>query len=203
MKKIVIVGNADVKADHSEFVNSCDLVVRFNLCRNYKKNTGDRVDILCLVNSWKPGRRHCKSGEVSQLCFIKSLKQVWFYAPPKPFWNNICAHIFKDIQALEYREYSKKIIERNGLSDKHIEYTQKEIHEALHKKLQANGAAKYSLPSSGMSVIEKIVSGEKYQEYKKYIVGFTYEGWSGHPWAAEKKLIDDYMASGILIRLDP
>ncbi|MCG7853627.1 MAG: hypothetical protein MIO92_13995, partial [Methanosarcinaceae archaeon] len=50
MKNLVIIGNADVTGDHSELVNSFDVVVRINLRKNHNTThgtTGTKTNLLC------------------------------------------------------------------------------------------------------------------------------------------------------------
>ena len=57
MKRVAIIGNAPITADHGRWVNESDFVVRFNEAENYLRNSGARVDALCVTNLCDPGRR--------------------------------------------------------------------------------------------------------------------------------------------------
>lgn len=41
--------------------------------------------------------------------------------------------------------------------------------------------------------LEYIISDERFSEFEKILVGFTFEGWKGHAWSEEQKIINSYM----------
>ena len=119
MKNIIILGNADVQTDYSQFVDSADFVIRFNEARNYGKNTGTKVDALCLTNLSTPGRLFAKYQTVKKLSFIDNVKEIWFPRPsnylPFQFWLKP----FNSV-AFSHADYRKHIIKRNNLQQKEM-----------------------------------------------------------------------------------
>lgn len=193
-KKLVIIGNADIDVDHSDFINSCDLVIRFNLCRNYNINTGKKIDVLCLTNTGPHAISFYHERKISKLGFVRNIGEVWFVRPRKRFIDKLFFNRKTET------EYGKNIVISNNLTGKDIEYITNDLYKTLWDKLLSLGSTNAVMPSSGMVVIEKVVSDGKYHDYEKYLVGFSHEGWEGHPWDLEKKLIDHYVSNGSLFK---
>lgn len=59
------------------------------------------------------------------------------------------------------------------------------------------------MPSTGVIGIETILQDSRFKIYdKKYIVGFNWTGWEGHPWELERQLVSDYISQGKLLTAD-
>jgi hypothetical protein len=75
----------------------------------------------------------------------------------------------------------------------------KSVHEAVDASLSALAPAPYVVPSSGMIVIAEVLN--TYAEAEVVLAGFGHAGWEWHPFAAERQLVDSYIAAGRLMRL--
>lgn len=198
MKKTIIIGNADILQDHSKFIESCDNVVRFNLCRNYGGNTGDKTDTLCLVNTGRPGKNFAREKQIENKNYSNQASKILFSRPKLTLAQNISLRLTNRKSDIEH---SPKIISRNGLEDKKIEYVDPDMYQSLWNKLLTFGATEAKQPSSGICAIEHIINDENLAGHAKYIIGFTWEGSPKHPWILEKALIQDYFTSKKLIPL--
>lgn len=49
--RLLILGNAPLRENLSEFIDTSDIVLRFNDAFYYGFNTGRKVDILCITNT--------------------------------------------------------------------------------------------------------------------------------------------------------
>ena len=69
--------------------------------------------------------------------------------------------------------------------------------EALEARMRAEGMHEWQMPSTGMVAFAwfeaTLAPGDAIR-----LIGFTHEGWGGHPWAAEKRLLAPYMAQSPL-----
>jgi hypothetical protein len=53
-------------------------------------------------------------------------------------------------------------------------------------------------PSAGMVVIQRILEDPEFGSYQRYVLGFTFKGWQGHPFTLEKRLVETHAAKGLL-----
>ncbi len=54
-----------------------------------------------------------------------------------------------------------------------------------------------------MVVIEALLSDPDHADDTIILAGFGHSGWDGHPFDAERRLVDRYIASGRVMRLLP
>jgi hypothetical protein len=213
MKRLLIVGNGDIERDLTDDVERAAIVVRFNLCRNYGKNTGKKADLLCVVNWGWSGKKFAAERKLQELECINSIKQLIFPLSKRILDlpdGLVCrlirlahAHpsLFRDL--LRLGEFGNEIILNNHIADRDIVYVHSAIRRQLYRKLRTKrNLSGIVAPSTGMIIIEYFLNSTAWSEYEKSICGFSHEGWWGHPWEAEKALIDEYRHAGILRVLD-
>ena len=75
MTTVVVVGNAEPRQDHSDFIDNSAVVIRFNYAPFFETGrTGRQTTFLCLF-----GVPYPNDGEISQLNthIVKSCKTIW------------------------------------------------------------------------------------------------------------------------------
>lgn len=166
---IILVGNAEPKFDYSAYVEKHDLVIRFNLMPHEEtEKVGQRTDILCLINALPPARNFiaCEFAP-------PSVKEVWF---TNPYDTNI-----KD-----------EILNSHWDRNKPTKQVTKDQLTRMVDKLYATNLIKRPkeniIVSSGFIVLNMLLEDPTYKDYNKTMICFTWEGWDGHPWVAEKYL---------------
>ena len=219
-KSLVIVGNASLDSDFSEIIDSCDCVVRFNDCRNYNINSGIKTDILILTNTGDPSthqtlkvmlKNRTKAEVKEELPYLKNIKQVWFVRPDLVFLYNFFKNNFpndhnnrnqelKELELIKQRNIVSEIINAQKIQKIKITIISKEMYNSTWEKLLFSEPidANAIMPSTGSLGVEMILDNPIFDNYEKYIVGFTWEGWNGHLWQAEKALIHNYIKNGVL-----
>jgi hypothetical protein len=203
MKKLVIIGNADVASDHSELVNSFDVVVRINLRKNHNTihvTTGTKTDVLCYTP--RAVYMVMNNDEDLQLIegYCRNVSRLWYLRPRHGYWvNRIFLSGFFFRKERLFFDISRAFIKRLKLKDGRTEFVKTDFLNSIINKLQVmnpNGPKPW--PSAGIVAIEKVIADEEYTHFEKYLLGFTFEGWEGHPWESEKKLIEGYKEKGLL-----
>ena len=91
-----------------------------------------------------------------------------------------------------------EIIDAQKLSEEKISVITEDMYIRTWERLLSFGATDAIMPSTGLLGIEMILDDQSFNDYEKYIIGFGWEGWKGHPWHLEKMLIEDYINNGIL-----
>ena len=203
MKKLVIIGNADVTGDHSEFVNSFDVVVRINLRNNHNTahgTTGTKTDLLC----YTPRAVNMVMNNDEDLKLIESycsnVSRLWFLRPRHGYWVNrsFLSGFFFRRERL-FLDLSRAFIKRFKLKESRTEFIEADfLNSVINNLRNQNPDGPKPWPSAGIMVIEKVLADEEYTHFEKYLLGFTFDGWEGHPWASEIKLVEGYNEQGLL-----
>ena len=203
MKKLIIIGNADVTSDHSEFVNCCDVVIRINLrkSRNVIRGAiGQKTDVLC----YTPRAISLVLNDDEELEFLKGycghLSQVWFLRPRRAYWVNrrsFAGFFFRKERF--FFDMSMAFIKCLGLKGRRTEFIKMELLNSIVRKLwNLDPGGLRPSPSAGIMVIEKVLADNECANFEKYLLGFTFEGWEGHRWDLEKRLVEGYREKGLL-----
>lgn len=202
-KKLAIIGNANVTCDHSQFVNSCDVVIRINLRKNPSLIlgvTGGKTDVLC----YTPRAVSLVLQDDEELRFIRGysahLSRLWFLRPRRAYWvsrRSLSGFFFRKERL--FLDMSRTLIKGLGLGHSTIEYIKMDLFNSTVKKLwDLDPCGMKPSPSAGIMVIERVLENEEYSNFEKYLLGFTFEGWAGHRWDLEKRLVDRYHEKGLL-----
>lgn len=220
MKRVVILGNAPIKPDLTTFIDNSECVIRFNDCKNYRVNTGKKTDILFLNNTGNPSTNESLSFLLKNrneervgknLPYVKKASEVVFVRPNAKFCKLFTNEYISDNNPLKVqqlheiqleRDLENEIVKALYLEDKEIDFIDNEFYVNVWNKLLRYGKTKAIMPSTGVLGIESLLDSTKYTEYKKYIAGFSLEGWEGHPWELERCLINDYIERRVLVPLD-
>lgn len=197
MNNIIIIGNSTVKTDYSEFTNSADFVVRINDARNYRKNTGTKIDALCLTNLSTPGRFFAKYKTVKKLVFIENVKEIWFPRPSNYFPTQFWLKPFNSTVFVN-ADYRKHIINRNNLQKKEIISFSEELYFSCYNDLNLAYDSKLHFPSTGYLTIKYVLN--RFQKSNISLIGFSFEGTKCHQWETEKSKVLELQQLG-LIRL--
>jgi hypothetical protein len=203
MKKLLILGNAVVTSDHSELVNSFDVVVRINLRKNHNTihgTTGKKTDVLC----YTPRAVNLVMNNDEDLKCIEGycgdLRRLWFLRPRRAYWvNRIFLSGFFFRKERLFFDISRAFIKCFELKGSRIEFVDTDFLNSTIKKLwDMNPSGKRPWPSAGIMVIEKVLTDKEFANFEKYLLGFTFEGWEDHPWDLEKKIVERYRGKGLL-----
>jgi hypothetical protein len=203
-KKIAIVGNADVSKDYSSFIDSCDAVVRLNLRHGLPAlmhgRLGTKTDILAYAP--RATRLVLEDREhVGQLRrFAEGVPRIWFLGPRLWFGlkpRDIIRFLARDRRLVF--DTSAAMLQALQLENRQIEYFPRGFRSGVARKLHLlDGSTAKGFPSAGMLVIQRVVEDPDFEPWQKYVLGFTFEGWRGHPFALERRLVETHSAKGLL-----
>ncbi|MBB2696558.1 Urease operon accessory protein [Rhizobium phaseoli] len=197
--KIVIVGNGEVGEGEAGIIDAADFVVRFNDCRSYGAG-GSRTDAVAVCNTGRPAKAMLGSREWRTHPGVKSAREIWSVRDPDKFAAMraplAVSHPDLDDFCDDYTDAFSAFCAETGKMHVVIDTS---IHEAVDASLSAFAPAPYVVPSSGMIVIAEVLS--KFPGAEVMLAGFGHVGWEWHPFAAERQLVDSYIAAGRLRRL--
>lgn len=196
-REIMIVGNGEVPQGAAARIDAADLVIRFNDCRTYGP-AGERTDVVAICNTGRPGKARLASAEWVEHPAVVQAGAIWSVRDPEKFES------LRPVLAVSHPELDDFCDDYTAEFDALCRTLGKEhvvigraVHEALEEQLEA--PAPYVVPSSGMIVIAFALA--TYPDADVTLAGFGHEGWDGHPFDAERRLVERLVGEGRLRRL--
>lgn len=189
---MAIVGNAPIQYDLSELIDSCDLVVRFNEYSTFGKNAGRKTNILCVCNTGGPAEKMSQNSLILNAPFYSSSLEVWFPRNERIHQAHISRYCPNFNRAKFYQDLSTMLATSNQLGSSQIVAFSADLNEQVFNKLIAKAKWPFVVPSTGFLTVEYILNETRFAEYDKILAGFSFRGWRGHPWEAEKTIVWDY-----------
>jgi len=191
-KRVVLIGNAPVKTNSfnrnslSAFIDDSEVVIRINSADNYSKGTGKKSDVLGIINIGDPAIEFSYRRKINKHVKEK-ISSVWFSRP---------LDLYSSSNILVEEDLSEYILNFQKLNHIPSHAIPKEQYQYLSKKIfPANGGNMVD-PSSGFCFLHMMLSAEEFKGLKKVLVGFSWEGWTGHNWKLEKKICLDLHKNG-------
>ena len=195
----MIVGNGEVGEGMAGIIDAADFVVRFNECRSYGDG-GSRTDAVAVCNTGRPAKAMLGSREWRAHPGVVSAREIWSVRDPEKFAALraplAVSHPELDDFCDDYTDEFSAFCADAG--KRHV-VIGKSIHEAVDVSLSAFDPQPYVVPSSGMIVIAEVMN--RFPEATIDLAGFGHAGWEWHPFAAERQLVDSYVAAGRVTRL--
>ncbi|MFT4180942.1 MAG: Urease operon accessory protein [Rhizobium sp.] len=195
----MIVGNGEMAEGAASEIDAADIVVRFNDCRSFGAG-GSRTDIVAVCNTGRPARAMIGSGEWRSSEPVAAASEIWSVRDPAKFAALraplALSHPELDDFCDDYTDQFTAFCRATG--KRHVVIDQS-VHERIDEALSAHEPGSYVVPSSGLVVIGALML--LYPDDDIAITGFSHTGWDGHPFAAEKRLVDFYVSLGRLRRV--
>jgi hypothetical protein len=188
VKRIALVGNGPVSSGLGREIDAHDLVIRFNTATS-RCITGGRTDVLVMTNTGEPALHFASDPSAIDDAAFVSAAEIWFPRHPKVIEHalRICPPEDREL----WQDFSGAII-RHRLHGKPFRYLPARNYWQTEELLRGLGMGHGMQPSSGMLVIADIHRRSKISIYRTELTlyGFTHEGWSRHPWKAERAFIE-------------
>lgn len=199
----MIVGNGDIPAGAAEAIDLADLVIRFNDCRTVGIG-GTKTDIVAVCNTGRPGKEMSSSAEWRETDPVRQASAIWSVRNPDKF-QAMRPAIVEAYPELEdfCDDYSADFAAFALSSGKEHVILPAAVHDGLDDSLHVFAPAPYVCPSSGLIAIAYILETIVRDRDRITIAGFGHTGWDGHPFAAEKQLVDAFESEGRLTRISP
>ncbi len=205
-KRIMIVGNGDVPEGAAARIDAADRVIRFNECRNFGA-AGSRTDVVAVCNTGRPARAML-SGAWRDSPAVRRCSEIWSVRDPQKFGEMRHALLVSHPELYDFcDDYTAGFAAVAEAGAKRHRVLSRDVHEAVERALLAFDPAPYVVPSSGMVVVAQVLADvladPDHDRDQIFVAGFSHQGWDGHPFAAERQLIEAHVASGKLVRLNP
>jgi hypothetical protein len=187
-RRLVVVGNAPTPDRReaidqagasriSRLIDQADCVVRFNSVRNQDKEwTGRRTDILYIRGQGRPA---CQFGEIA----------IPFAGVDRPDSAIVVVDLYRyqrpGQDTYAGADFTAEIVARNGFhSFSRLDPTTMATARRLVRK-----AGRRMTPSLGFIALVHLLGTRRFADHEKYLCGFVFEGWRGHPWAEEREIV--------------
>lgn len=200
-RTIMIVGNGPVKAHVGAAIDAADIVIRFNDCRTYGQ-AGTKTDIVAVCNTGRPAVAMLTGSSWKADAPVRRAKGIWCVRSPEKF-AALRPEIEKRWPELadlcdDYTDDFRAFAEAAGHTFRVVPAA---VHDAVETALGAFAPGDYVVPSSGMIVIADVLANARSGD-RVLIAGFGHVGWEGHPFAAERRYVDQLITAGRLGRLE-
>ncbi|MCV3738348.1 Urease operon accessory protein [Rhizobium sp. TRM96647] len=197
-RRIVIVGNGQVAEGADAVIDAADFVVRFNLSRNAGQS-GTRTDAVAVCNTGRPANEMLDGPEWRESAPVLASREIWSVRDPEKF-ARLRPHLavthpelddFCDDRTDDFARFATA-------SGKLHRIVPAAAHEAADAALAAHSPGAYVVPSSGLVTLFHVLSATEFSGSEIVLAGFGHEGWDGHPFAAERRLVAGLAAEGRL-----
>lgn len=196
MREITIVGNAALSDDYSMVVDRSDLVVRFNIPRTFNSGSGNRFDIWVIANS-AGGSQFAKQKKFLRAVYKDLPSEIWFPRNVEVHRKIRQTHPNGFLGANTEIDFGREILDRNNITTRAVRFDEPFYWNCLRKlKYLTESLDPTMIPSAGFMALIYIV--ERYKTAKVKLIGFSFEGWRGHPWKTEKKYAKHLEDNGII-----
>ncbi len=192
MKRLFIIGNGIVNTDISKKIEPYDVIVRFNDLDNYNLNTGTKTSIWVLSSNkvllkrliQNPQKITERTKRTLRDSLLSSQKIIFSIPTFYPLKSKL------EIQNNRKERHNsvKNFLSQIGLSGIFydiIEYPNKYLLDLQPDKW----LPKHQCPSNGYLITRLFNEAPEYSNYDVKLVGFSWEGWEGHPWKFEKEYL--------------
>lgn len=196
-KSIAVLGNAPICRDVSTKIESMDLVIRMNTVRNFGKYSGYKFDIwvLCPIVPDQDlfQQRHAAHKALPS--------EVWFtvFGMPESRWDKVSGWgchlrgVFSD--------NINRILLLSRIRQRYTVLGFRNFVRTM-RKLSQFSTEFVNTPQPSTGILTIFYCLERFPAAKIYIAGFTFEGWEGHDWPAERALVAEAWRQGRLECLD-
>ncbi len=188
---LAIVGNAPGTGEAGPAIDAAACVVRFNNAAGFGGRAGRRVTHLALVNRGGQTREWLEDRHFLERPVVRDAEAFILPFPMLPAEQNVPDPIC----------WTREILALLRPLGRPVHILSEALHARAHDEL-AGPTAERPNPSTGFLVSLALLSGRPWDGQAAEAYGFGFEGWPGHPWAAERGWFAAAEAAGRL-RLHP
>lgn len=196
--RTVLVGNAPLGGCIASLVDGAARVIRFNRARGHGAESGSRTDELYLINHGGQMAEWLERDELPRLAAIGDGVTVVLPIPMLP------GHLpaprphepAPDPDRVNHLEVARRRLERAG---RRVESVSLAEYRAVQRALATVGGRwRDHHPSTGFVALFRTLLGADEDGRRVELCGFTFEGWRGHSWEAERRWVGARAAEGRL-----
>ncbi|OLP44242.1 Urease operon accessory protein [Rhizobium oryziradicis] len=200
-RTIMIVGNGDIEQRVAQRIDGADMVIRFNGSRNFNR-AGSRTDVVAVCNTGRPAKAMVQNEAWRDSVPVKDCRAIWSVRDGQKF-QRIKPDVLACFPELIdfFDDYTEAFAEFALSRGKEHVVLPAALHDAVDAELATFQPAPYVVPSSGLMVMAYLLNDPAFVGDEIAFAGFSHQGWDGHPFEAERQLVNAYVSAGRLTRL--
>lgn len=192
--RVAIIGNAPVRKDWARTIDACDFVVRFNGCQTRGTDTGHRIDVLALCNSAPDPTSRLMS--FSHGDAFEAADEIWLTRNPDLYRDYLAEaeaknYRYADVYRADPAEYLSYL---HGLAKRSLIFAPEAETDLRKAIVELAPGRRWLVPSTGALALTHCL--HRFPESEIVLVGFSFEGWPGHPWMAERAYLLNLAKTG-------
>jgi hypothetical protein len=196
---VVLVGNAPVTREHGPMVDGADRVIRFNLPATWDRGTGRRFDVWVIANG-SAGRAFVRKRPFADAPYRALPSEIWFPRAVSVHGELRETHPDGFLKTHAERDVAQRILRANGLAQPWMRLDAAFYRRCLERLRAIDPTVDpTSIPSAGFMALNRVL--ETRPDDAVTLVGFTFQGWPGHPWALEEAFVRRQASAGRLTLL--
>lgn len=160
----------------------CDWVACFNNTAGFKDISGTKISELVLVSRGGQATEWLADHEFGNRPAVREAALITLVFPPSFDPSDECG-------ALELTS----LLEGIG---KRVRCIRQAIHDQARYELEALGAPSDAALSSGFVYVFETLINRPKDAPPAIVAGFSFEGWNGHAWSAEKRWFEEMQRIG-------
>jgi hypothetical protein len=186
-RKIAIVGNGSFDRRDAVIIDACDLVVRFNDCRSVGEG-GLRTDVVAVCNTGRPALSMVQQRSWREHVAVSSACELWCVRDTEKF-AELKGRLGPNLDDF-CDDYTAEFLMFAVETGKAFKVIPRVHHDRIDVELRKMTSDHYVVPSSGLMAITYVLDEEAGRGNEILLAGFDHCGWSGHPFDAERLLIE-------------
>lgn len=188
---LAIVGNASGTGAWGAAIDAVDSVVRFNNAPGFGAAAGNRITHLALVNRGGQTREWLADRNFLERPVVRAARAFILPFPMLPAEHNVPEPIC----------WTRELLALLQPLGRPVLLLPETLHQQAHALLGQRATGRPN-PSTGFLVTLALLLGRPAGAGPAQVFGFGFDGWPGHPWAAERAWFAEAEAAG-RIRLHP
>lgn len=204
-QRVVLVGNADVAVDYSALVDGSEEVIRFNLCRNWGRNTGCRTTVLCTINEGVVCRDAYRKKSWVGWPPAEEAREIWFRGAHQGLLRRVWLTLRHPRTRKKFYDYGAKVLRACAMEHKPATYISRaEYERARDVLLPHSKLPRHDLyPSTGFLGLLHALHEPRWQKHEFVLAGFDWFAGSalrtaGHAFTEEELAVQSLVAAGRL-----
>lgn len=199
VRTIAVIGNGAIDHRYAATIEAHDLIIRFNDCRNFQ-DCATRTDVVAVCNIGRAAKKLLASPEWRNCQCVSEASEIWSTRDPLilPAMKRRLADSHPDLDDLCDNHTDDFGLFCEQTKKQHVVIPQSS-YEAVVLELAAYWNGSYVTPSSGVIAISGALA--RFPNASITLAGFGHEGWEGHPFSAEKLLVDTWCKTTRVMRL--
>jgi hypothetical protein len=188
---LAIVGNASGTGAWGAAIDAADSIVRFNNAPGFGAAGGRRITHLALVNRGGQTREWLADRKFLERPVVRAAQAFILPFPMLPAEHNLPEPIC----------WTRELLARLQPLGRPVFLLPETLHQQAHALLRPRTSGRPN-PSTGFLVTLALLLGRPAGAGPAQVFGFGFDGWPGHPWAAERAWFAEAEAAG-RIRVHP